>query len=128
VREYVVSLPLPDRGLNPHAKGNWRSKYAKTKQARNYAKTCAFVATKTQRPKLEKSIVSMVYCVAREPGNDGYRPTDVQNAISAVKAYIDGCKDAGLIVDDSSKHLSWGECVITKEGKPGVFLTFREVE
>jgi len=38
--------------------------------------------------------------------SDGaYRPADIGNAIYALKAAIDGIKDAGLIVDDDLTHL-----------------------
>lgn len=76
---------------------------------------------------LEKAIVQVIYDVSPDKKDKGYRPKDVQNAISCLKAYIDGCVDAGLIVDDSAKHLAWGSCEIVRDGKAGVTLMFREV-
>lgn len=126
MREFTIYMPLPDRALNPHAKGHWRSKAKATKEARIMAVFCIGWAIEGDMPNLGKAEVSMTYDVSPDKKNKGYRARDVQNAISACKAYIDGCKDAGLIVDDSAKHLSWGKCEIVKEGKPGVTLVFRE--
>jgi hypothetical protein len=43
-------------------------------------------------------------CTTARSGGS-YRPHDAGNAIYALKAAIDGIKDAGLIVDDDLKHL-----------------------
>lgn len=43
-------------------------------------------------------------CTTARSGG-AYRPHDAGNAIYALKAAIDGVKDAGLIVDDDLKHL-----------------------
>lgn len=42
----------------------------------------------------------------------GYRPHDVQNAIAALKASIDGMVDAGIVPNDSARWVSWGEVQI----------------
>lgn len=128
MRTFTVSLPLPPRGL-VNAKGawSWQRRRKVVAEARETAYVCALLATKSQKPKLAKSIVSMTYDVSPQKLGSGYRPRDVQNAVIACKAYIDGCKDAGLIVDDSARHLAWGDCQITRGGKPGVTLVFVEV-
>lgn len=128
MRTYTVVLPLPPNGL-VNAKGawSWQRRRKVVAEARMTAYVSALVATMSQRPKLEKARVSMSFDVTKNK-EKGYRPRDVQNAISACKAYIDGCRDAGLIVDDSAEHLSWGDSKITKGGKPGVTLVFEEVE
>lgn len=128
MRTFTVVLPLPPRALNPHAKGHWAPKAKATQAARTTGMVAAMVATKSTKPKLEKAIVTMVYdTTPRIRGvDDGYRPRDVQNALAAVKAYVDGCKDAGLIVDDNSGVLAWDRIEIVQSGKPGVVLTFRE--
>ncbi len=44
-----------------------------------------------------------------EARSDGlYRPDDASNAVYAHKAFFDGFKDAGLIVDDDYTHLELG--------------------
>ena len=50
-----------------------------------------------------KMTLTLVY---HKRARDGYyRPLDVGNAIYALKAAIDGVKDAGLLVDDDAVHL-----------------------
>jgi len=69
----------------------------------------------------------MVYDTSAPLSVRGYRPKDVQNAIGAVKSIVDGCVDAGVIVDDKAENLSWGPSFIVKNGTPGVTLTFRRL-
>ena len=125
---FTVVLPLPPVALNPHAKGHWRGKAKHTKAARETGMVAAMAATRSQRPSLPSAEVSMTYDVSPPMKVKGYRPKDVQNAIAAVKAYVDGCKDAGLIEDDRAECLTWGQCRIVKEGKPGVTLVFTAKE
>lgn len=122
-----INLPLPSRALKPHAQGHWRAKYSATKAARDEAKLMALCATNGSKPMMGKAIVHVVYDTTSAKHIKGYRPLDEQNAIAAVKAYIDGCKDAGIIVDDSAKHLKWGKTDIVKNGNPGVTLIFEDV-
>ena len=42
---------------------------------------------------------------AVRPSDGVYRPTDVGNAVYALKAGIDGLIDAGLIIDDDWRHV-----------------------
>ena len=50
-----------------------------------------------------KMTLTLVY---HKRARDGYyRPLDIGNAIYALKAAIDGVKDAGLLVDDDYVHL-----------------------
>lgn len=62
-----------------------------------------------------------------------YKPRDAGNAITALKAAIDGIVDSGLIKDDRAAFLKWGEFTpLTKHedtnGRCGVILTIREVQ
>jgi hypothetical protein len=123
-----INLPLPSRALNPHAKGHWRAKHRATKTAREEAKLMALCATNGAKPMMDKAVVHVIYDTTSAKHIKGYRPLDEQNANAAVKAYIDGCKDAGIIVDDSAKHLKLGKTDIVKNGKPGVTLIFEELE
>jgi len=126
-RTVVVTLPLPSIELNPHAKGHWRKKYEHTVKARELARLLALKCCGSNTPMFSKATVSMFYDCSPKRTIKGYRPRDVQNAVSACKAYIDGCADAGVIVDDNAKILSWGKCVIVNEGKPGVTLVFEGI-
>jgi hypothetical protein len=53
------------------------------------------------------------------------RRRDVYNAAQAMKAAIDGCVDAGIIIDDDWKHLSGGGLrgAVDKDN-PGVVMVF----
>lgn len=123
----IVTLPLPSSLLSPNGRVYWRKHRVAVKEARETAFVLGLAASKSMRPKYENAKVSMVYDCSPPIKVKGYRPTDVQNALAACKSYIDGCIDAGIIVDDNSKCLSWGSCKIVKNGKPGVTLTFEEV-
>lgn len=125
VREVVVSLPLPDRALNPHAKGTFWPKAKATKQAKSDAMLSAMSMKPYGFRGFKRAIVEMDYDTSPSKADSGYRPMDVQNAVAAVKAYIDGCVQAGIVPDDDYKHLSWGSVRITRTGRPGVTLTFR---
>ena len=75
--------------------------------------------------------LSCVY-YSRNPHADGlYRPADVTNAIYAHKAFYDGLKDAGLIVDDDWQHLELGIQKVRKvkeRALEGVQFVLEEVE
>jgi hypothetical protein len=69
---------------------------------------------------------------AKGDADPGYKPRDEDNAIAAIKAYLDGIKDSGLVKDDSRKHVRIREIEITVKTKKvegpqtGVWLNIYE--
>jgi hypothetical protein len=64
----------------------------------------------------------------------GYRPRDVQNALSSLKAAFDALQDAGIVPSDAEKWLALGEIELltratdhrVKTLGPGVTFTIHE--
>lgn len=60
-------------------------------------------------------------------GDDGYRPLDVPNAVSAFKGGFDGIVDAGLLADDSYRYMELGAVTIDPRLGPGVVVVVEVV-
>lgn len=97
----------------------------KVRATRKYRQLCAWLAQQA-RPlgwsprRLE---IHVEYRCSR--GAAGYAPRDVQNAIAALKAAIDGAlKDAGIVPDDSARWLAWGRTsLVTRKSAKGDGVT-----
>lgn len=136
LRELTIVLPLPKRGMSAQPSGGWRSKRGDIAEGRSAAKAVCESAMKAGGvsgfPKATYTI--RLFCDAKKArAQKAYIPRDDGNAIQAVKAYIDGCVDAGLLPDDSHKFLKLGEfpaVVIfpSKEscGRAETVITFKE--
>lgn len=121
----TVTLPMPDRRLSPNHRNRkcWQMKARVAKDARIAGGDAGFIALMGRdKPQWIEATVSVrvIKCNAR------YRMDD-QNLIASLKAYIDGCVDAGIMADD--KGLRWGNVewivdrTITKQ-QERVELTF----
>jgi hypothetical protein len=71
--------------------------------------------------------VSLTFCIKGGRGI-GYQPRDIPNAIAAFKAGFDGMVDAGLLVDDSSRHMEIGSVAIVSTRGPFVEVALEVVE
>jgi crossover junction endodeoxyribonuclease RusA len=109
----VDNLPLPPRECSPNARVHW---VAKAAAVRDFRADCgiliAQVAMRAPRRLLVTPVVITldIYCGHTWVGDmviaDGrYRPKDVDNALAACKPLIDAIVDAGVIPDDSTKHV-----------------------
>ena len=89
---------------------HWRVRHKADSAARLAASLVARAAKATQGwETAEKARISVDWYMAPRKGDGCYRPLDVQNAIGALKATVDGLVDAGVVVSDTHRHLSWGE-------------------
>lgn len=120
--EGFISLPPRNCAQNAHAR-----EFARASAEKCYRELVAHSAQWLPFY-AEHVIIDATFFVAGKGNADGlYRPQDVQNAIGALKAAIDGIVDAGLIPGDSRKHVSWG-CVsilpdsLMQKGCGGVYL------
>ena len=95
----TIVRPLPDAELSPNARVHWARKAAFTADYRTG--TCIAVMGQIGRcaPMWEMAIAREVWYFRDN------RRRDVRNFEQRMKPFYDGLKDAGLIVDDDSKHL-----------------------
>lgn len=113
----IIEIPLPPKELSPNGgHGHWAARARATKAHREVAWWKAFSVLTTNRMArcTTKAIISVEYRCSK--GADGYVARDVQNAIIALKAAIDGLVQGGILVGDSKAFLEWGrvELVTTK--------------
>lgn len=103
-RSFSVDLPLPPKLLSPNVRAHWAKKHRAT---RDHRYDCAMLARSTKPKGWEACAVSLEveYRCARDAL--GYVARDVQNAMAALKAAIDGLIDAGIAPNDSKKWLQW---------------------
>lgn len=117
---FTVTISLPYKALAIHAAGHWRSKTAPTKAHRTEVKylTMQAISKAGISIPVQKVRVSSEWFMGPTPAQkDRYRPTDVQNAIGALKAAFDGVADSGLIVSDNHEHLVIGETTLHRTAK-----------
>jgi len=108
---FSVDLPLPDRLLSPNAHVHWTDKARVTKGARKLA---WYWFQRCKPAKWEPVPIVLTVLYRYGPGQDGYRPRDVQNAIASLKPSIDGMVDAGIVPDDSAQWVQWGGVQLVK--------------
>ena len=117
----TFTLPLPSAKLCANARTHWRSKAPITKAARELACLTATQARIKHGGIDRVSSIKVTYdksytMMGRNKFPAGYRPSDRDNAIGVLKAYLDGIAD-GLGVNDRDfgpLTLDWGT------GNPGV--------
>lgn len=103
---FLCRLPLPPEALSPNraSHAHWRYRHKATAEYRMIAKGC-FNRDKPPGWHAEAVVIELDYYCCRE--SQGYRPRDVSNALSSVKAAIDGMVDAGVVANDSAKYVQW---------------------
>lgn len=99
----TITLPWPDKRLSPNARQHWSNKARAVRRARHAAQALALEAG-IRRIEDKALNVSVTF---HAPDN---RRRDTDNAISSLKASMDGIADV-VGVDDSRWRLSfeWGE-------------------
>lgn len=90
---YTVTLPTPARVLSPNARGHWRA----VASAKKAARRTAFVLVLEQTP--DRHGWAKARTTIRWFTKTRMHP-DPDNALASCKAYFDGAKDAGLLLDD----------------------------
>lgn len=121
-----VTLPYPDAKLNPNARPNIFQRARLIKLARHEAKiltmaalglkgTCQLFDRKTGRVPVRVEIAPP----------DRRKTRDLQNAIGALKAAMDGVQD-GLKIDDSLFAIRWPETFSAPVKGGQVILTIGE--
>ena len=119
----IVLPDLPPKAANPNANSNYFTR--STVRRKQHEEMIAYVleAGKPDTP-YDRAHITITWR-ARDKRN-----RDVDNLLSAMKGSIDGLIHAGVIVDDSAKHLSytlyyeWGDGVTENE----TILDIKEVQ
>lgn len=116
--EFTAELPLPPDELSPNKRSHWAAKARATKA---YREACAW-AFKAAMPKSWQPcavVIDVEYRAHRACG--GYHPRDLQNAVAALKAGVDGAIDAAVIPSDGRRWLAWGmfDLIATKRDLAG---------
>ena len=121
-----IEIPmLPSRFLSPNYHGHWSRRAKAARELRAVAFYCALVERKRWLDYHEKAELSITFVV-----RDARYYKDPDNALASLKPAIDGCVDAGVILDDSDKCLSYRLPImyeINKEKAPMTILEFKEV-
>ena len=96
-----IEIPmLAPEEVSPNYHGELRAKMSATKAWREAAYYCARQASPGAFPNYEKATLKITFQV---PSRAYVKDDD--NAISSVKAALDGCVLAGIVCDDSPEHL-----------------------
>ena len=118
-----ITLPWPDKRLNPNARVHWRKKAVAVKEA----KEMAYFTPISYPAKFFAAVTPSMYeweakYIFYQPDK---RKRDIDNCLSMMKPYQDGVCSAMQIDDSRIKRtiLEWGEVV--KGGK--VVLTLEEM-
>lgn len=113
-------VPLPPRELSSNGShGHWSKKAAHTADYRREVQW----TVNAVMPIADRVRLSLTFCIKDGRKTQRYQPRDAANALSAFKAGIDGLVDAGMVPDDSAKHLELGAILIDSTRGPFVEVT-----
>jgi len=128
----VVRLGLPPVELSPNQRAHRLDKARAAADYRQEARLMGWgakVEAHWERP--ARARVSLLFGLkdTRAPHvrTLTYHPRDADNAVGAVKALIDGLRDAEIIVDDNWAALVLGSVTATYEDGPWVEVTIEPV-
>lgn len=125
----VFEVSLPYRALGQNSRGHWRKKALPTAA---YRQEVALIAASSiheqQWMPPARATVTLEYGTKGGRTAGRYQPRDEANAIDAFKAGYDGLVDAGVVADDSRKHLHIGGARISNTWGPRVRVMVEALE
>ena len=120
-KSLTVTIPVRPYSLNAERTQHWSERASRTSEVRGWAKLAAISAMGSKGgPYFTAPVIVMVHPFAL---NRRYRQ-DVGNCYSSFKSALDGCVDAGVIVDDSDQYLSAVTFYAHQFGRDELTLTF----
>ncbi len=106
--KFEVFVPiLPERSLSPNSRVHWSQSSPAKKRLMGFV--AVHVSERFSGDAIDPAVldIELRVCRKRPPPSKYtyYRPLDVDNAISSLKAAIDGLVISGVIVDDKREHM-----------------------
>ena len=121
---WEIRLPYRTPPLSLNDRTHWRAKAATTADVRRTTRHLvveALIANRVDLP-LERAAITLTYY----PRDN--RRRDRTNLVATYKACVDGCVDAGVIVDDTPEYLDELMPIIAApDGAPRLVLSIRAV-
>lgn len=104
---FTAILPLPPDDVSPNRASHqhWSHRHRATRAYRDQC-WASFHARRPVGWKPCAVSIEVDYYACRK--SKGYKPRDIQNALSALKAAIDGMIDAKIAPSDSRANVQWG--------------------
>ena len=123
MRKMIIELgQFPDARLSPNSRVHWTKSAEAKREARARAKALAWEQVRPNPP-FEKAHITITF-VAKDR-----RPHDLDNLFSGMKSYVDGLRDAGIIVNDTASRISYTPKYVYKRGpKNNTIIEIEEVE
>lgn len=119
----VEMSQLPPQECNPNWRGHWAVKARVVKQFRADAYYASLIGGARKEAPYKTASVSITIIV-----KDKRYTRDPDNALASLKPAIDGCVDAGIIVDDDNLLFNPVVYEIDKERAPLIILEFTEIK
>ena len=121
---YEILIPiLPERELSPNGRNHWSKVNAAKGRLKDFV--VGFIASEVTDAELswwpiDPAVLHIEYRLCRKGlrPDPFYRPSDVDNALSACKAAIDGLVTAGVLVDDKRKNVRLGDVELIEVAEP----------
>lgn len=117
-----VCISLPPKELSPNARPHYMAKARAVRRYRAAAWAAALEILGTRRPRLQHARISIQFVFKRADRRD------IDNLLASIKPAIDGLVAAGMLADDSSAHVSYGDIGVSVGENQGVTLIVEELE
>ena len=110
MRKMIIELgQFPDARLRPNSRVHWTKSAEAKREARALAKARACQQVRPN-PSFEKAHITVTF-VAKDR-----RPHDLDNLFAGMKSYVDGLRDAGIIVNDTASRISYTPKYVYERG------------
>jgi len=127
VQSITFEFPLPPTGCSPNNSGgssHWRVKEGARAE---YRAECLALLPRPVPVLFQRAVISVEFWLGPAVGR--YHPRDSANGISAIKALCDAIVEAGYLIDDAAKYLTWGETkLIRSKARACVAVTLKREE
>ena len=108
-RTLIIDMPhLPPRELNPNTKLHWAVKYKAIQEAKEEIGWLAKAQWGTDEPMMKARVSYTFHAKDR-------RKRDLDNLLSACKAYQDGLIEVGVLFYDDAEHLEIGRVALKND-------------
>ncbi len=125
MRTLIISVPmLPPQSVSPNARVHWTRAWQDKRIYGEAVFLCAIDARNRSEDftpfEIARIDLELVYPVERT--------RDTDNATASFKSGLDSLVHTGILKGDDSKHLHWGNVIITvnKEKTPKTIITLTE--